>query len=280
MGKFTIENGTYGKKMVLCCKLTENIAEYCAENDIVELELNWSRGFRGDLKPLEKMTYLLGFDIFDYTIENISEIQCLKKLRSLSVSTYCKTPIDLNVFENLVKLSLFWRKGVAGLESLKKLKSLFISGYSPMSRDLSQLAQIKTLEKLSLKAAAIKSVGNIEMLQNLKSLGIYSATELENIDGIRTLVNLKELEIEGCGKIGSIAAVGELAGLEKLSVSNCKRIISLKPVEKLKRLTELRFIESTNIVDGEIAFVKKLPKIKKVIFQNRKHYDLLMNEPV
>ncbi|MDD5135652.1 MAG: hypothetical protein PHP01_09635 [Phycisphaerae bacterium] len=281
MEKFIIEKGEFGKKMVVLGELTEDIVEYCAGNGIVELELNWAKGFRGSLDMLEKFIGLLSLEICDYTIEDIAVIHRLKDMkhiRRLSISTYCKTPIDFGGFENLSHLSVFWRKGIIGLDRLQKLKSLFIYKYNPQGGDLSQLAQIESLEELSLKVPNIKSIGDVQMLKNLKSLGIYAATKLESIEGIKLLPNLNTLEIEGCSKINDISAIGELAGLVKLSVSNCKRIESLRPVEKLENLSELRFIESTNVIDGKVAFIKNLPRLKNVIFQNRRHYDFKREE--
>jgi hypothetical protein len=281
MENFIIEKGRYGKKMVLCGKLSENIVKHCADNGIVELELNWAKGFRGGLNLLEEFGGLLALEICDYTIEDITVIHRLKDIKGikeLNIRTYCKTPIDFSGFENLRRLSVFWRKGIIGLDRLKNLKSLFLYKYNPPSGDLSQLARIESLEELSLKVPNIKSIGDIRTLKNLKSLGIYAATKLENIEGVKLLPNLNTLEIEGCGKINDITPIGELIGLEKLSVSNCKRIESLRPLEKLENLSELRFIESTNITDGGIAFIKKLPSLKNVIFQNRRHYDLKREE--
>src|SRR3990167_1926118 len=117
MKKFIIEKGRFGKKMVLCAPLAENIAEYCAENEIVELELNWAKGFRGDgLSALRKMTQLISLEICDYTIANISDIHFLDNLKNLKISTYCKTPVDLSRFGRLEELSIFWRRGVVGFD--------------------------------------------------------------------------------------------------------------------------------------------------------------------
>ncbi len=275
MEKYIIENSKYGKKLILCSTLTEETVRYCLENDVRELELNWAKGFKAEnLSLIKNLTELQMLDICDYTIKDVSGIHCLKNLKELHISTHCKTPIDLSNFGRLESLALFWRKGASGFESLKNLKKLFLYKYNPACKDLSELTALEKLEYLSLKLPAIEAVGNLENLRSLKFLGIYGGTKLQNIDGLTGLENLQTLEIDTCKKIGSINIVGQISSLENLSVSNCGEIESLKPISKLVNLTELRFIESTNITDGDIKIVSNLPKLEKIIFQNRKHYNL------
>ncbi len=275
MKNFIIENGKYGKKLVLCSTLTEHTVEYCMKKEIRELELNWAKGFKAEnLSFLENLTELQAFTICDYTINDISQIERLKNLRELQISTYCKTPINFNNFPKLETLSLFWRKGVSGLENLKNLKRLFLYKYNPACKDLSELSSLKNLEYLSLKIPSIQSVGGVEKLSGLKFLGIYGGTKLQNIDRLAELESLQTLEIDTCRKINDITVIGKLAGLQTLSISNCDDIESLKPISKLANLTELRFIESTNIKDGDIKIVNGLPKLKTIMFQDRKHYNL------
>jgi len=274
MKNFIIENGKYGKKLILCSTLTEETLQYCADNNIQELELNWAKGFKAkNLSLIKNLTELQALDICDYTIKDIIAIHCLKNLKELHISTYCKTQIDLSSFKQLETLSLFWRKDVSGFENLKNLKKLFLYKYNPACKDLSELSAIESLEHLSLKSPAIEAIGSIRKLHNLKFIGIYGGTKLQNIDGLAELENLKTLEIDTCKKIDDINVVAQIPSLEILSVSNCGSIESLKLISKLVNLTELRFIESTNIKDGDIKIVSGLPRLKKIIFQNRKHYN-------
>ncbi|HAL45873.1 MAG: hypothetical protein A2Y12_14590 [Planctomycetes bacterium GWF2_42_9] len=276
MKNFIIENSKYGKRLILCSKLTEEVVRYCIQNDIKELELNWAKGFKSDdLALLKDLSQLEAFDICDYTIKDISGIGSLRNLKELNISTYCKTQIDLSNFTQLESLSLFWRKNTIGFEKLKNLRKLFLYKYNPITKDLSELAALDSLEYLSLKSPSIESIGNVTSLkQNLKFLGIYAATKLQNIDSLAELTNLQTLELDTCKKINQLDAIGKMKSLEKLSISNCGSIESLEPVSKLMNLNELRFIESTNIIDGNINIVSSLPKLEKIVFQNRRHYNL------
>lgn len=277
MKEFIIENGKYGKRLVLCSVLTEEIARYCIDNKIKELELNWAKGFKAEnLSLIKGLDFLEAFDICDYTIKNISDICFLENLKDLHISTYSKTPIDLSNFKQLESLSLFWHKGVSGLDKLQNLKKLFLYKYNPASKDLSEISYLKNLEYISLKSPAIESIGMIENLKNFNFLGIYGATKLMNIEGLAYFKYLKRLEIDTCRKINNINILEQMPSLETLSISNCGDIESLEPIRKLQNLTELRFIESTNIIDGNIKIISELPKLKKIIFQNRKHYNLKM----
>lgn len=56
-----------------------------------------------------------------------------------------------------------------------------------------------------------------------------------------------------------------------MKIDNCGDIESLKPIQHLKKLKELSFAESTNILDGDLSPCKG---IKSVGFMERKHYTL------
>jgi hypothetical protein len=57
-----------------------------------------------------------------------------------------------------------------------------------------------------------------------------------------------------------------------LDFNNNGDIASLKPIEFLKSLQRLTFYESTNIVDGDMAPLKKHKKLTTISFKNRRHY--------
>ncbi|MEN6384743.1 MAG: hypothetical protein ABFD79_06060 [Phycisphaerales bacterium] len=127
MKKFTIKNGKYGKRLILCSKLTEEIIGYCIDKDIKELELNYAKGYKAEnLSLLKDLTHLLAFEILDYPDYSLDEIHYLRNLKELTISCYDKTPINLTQFRELENLSIYWRKGVIALDKLSNLKELFI----------------------------------------------------------------------------------------------------------------------------------------------------------
>jgi hypothetical protein len=53
---------------------------------------------------------------------------------------------------------------------------------------------------------------------------------------------------------------------------NIGNIETIKGIENLKDLNDFIFYESTNILDGDLYPITKLENLKKIAFQNRRHY--------
>jgi hypothetical protein len=57
-----------------------------------------------------------------------------------------------------------------------------------------------------------------------------------------------------------------------LHLTNLGAIETLAPLRALKGLETVMFVESTNVEDGHVAFLREIG-VRKVWFQDRKHYD-------
>ncbi len=265
--------------MIVCGEFDEALAEVCARKKVAELELNWANGFKGDnLSFLQNLPFLTSFTICDYNIKDISGVHYLVNLRHLKISTYCKTALDFSVFKNLEDLSLFWRPKTKVLSNCDKLKKLFIYKYNPQSKDLSGLSGLGQLRNLSLKMPTLFSLNGISSLDSLAAVGIYGATKLVSIEGLAELKGLKELALDCCKRIDDLGEIARLENLESLSVSNAGKIKTLSHLTGLKKLAMFNFVESTNVADGNLEFLKALPKLREISYQNRAHYNLKREE--
>ena len=92
-----------------------------------------------------------------------------------------------------------------------------------------------------------------------------------SLAGIEELANLEELDINTC-RVGSIEEVGFLLGLKRLHLTNDGDIKSLKPLEILNGLEWVTFVQSTNIIDGDLSPLLRQKNLARVSFQNRRHY--------
>ncbi len=91
----TLENGRYGRRAILNSAWLDYFVQYLADNAVVELELNYAKGWHGQsLSFLAELPSLKAFEIFDFNIPDIKEIHRLHNLRRLGVTTYCSTEID------------------------------------------------------------------------------------------------------------------------------------------------------------------------------------------
>ena len=70
----------------------------------------------------------------------------------------------------------------------------------------------------------------------------------------------------------SLATRVEVGFLGSLGLDNMGDIQSLKPLAQLSQLHRVTFVESTNILDGDLSPLVGLPSLELVSFQNRRHY--------
>jgi Leucine-rich repeat (LRR) protein len=266
-----IENGEYGRRAVLHSHWSDQLINYLAENNVVELELNQGKGWRGsDISFLSSLPDLEAFEILDLNIRDVSPIHHLHKLRRLGVTTYCSTGIDFSAFPELESCGLEWRAKSASLFKCLTLTDLFVSRYR--GRDVVPFTNLINLERLAILTAPIKTLHGLNSLTRLRYLRLGDLRRLISLEGIEGLASLERLEIGTCRHIGSIDQVSSLVNLKKLYLNNDGAIESLKPLSKLNGLEEVTFSETTNISDGDLSPLLQLEKLSSISFQNRRNY--------
>jgi Leucine-rich repeat (LRR) protein len=268
---FLLEQGPYGLRAVLTSHWTANVERQLLKTPISELEFNYAKGWLGqELPSLGAFPDLLAFTIIGMSIKSVSPIHSLHELRSLKVLTHCKTEIHFDQFPRLLECGIEWRTGAKSLFECISLKKLFINRYS--GQDTSAFAKLRTLESLTLLGSPIKSLGGLKNLADLRFLRLGALRSLATLKGIEELTCLERLEINTCRRISSIEEIGTQMNLQELYLDNVGDVRSLKPLSRLLRLRRLTFVESTNILDGELSVLFGLPMLELVSFQNRKHY--------
>jgi Leucine-rich repeat (LRR) protein len=276
MAEFVIEQGKYGKRLVLESReWSKDLTQCCLENDIKELYLNISFGWAGgDLSFLKDLKGLWALDILTDYVEDPSPIHHLTKLRILSVGEILKGQIDFSKFPHLEVVSVNWSPKVKSIFDCKSLKKVLLCKYKSKDGDLSLFNNLPNLESLCFKICNINRIGGISNLRNLKELEIHWASKLDSLQGLESLTTLKKLAIETCRSLRRIDEISALTNLEWLDLSNNGRIETIKPLARLKKLKKLLLIESTNIVDGDLSVLLTLPNLRDVSFGERRHYNL------
>lgn len=271
---YKITKGAYGPRICLFSGWSDDIENLIKKKKILELELNYAKGWpRGsELSFLRNVKQLRGLELLDYVVSDINVINELVELRSLKINSACNNLIDFNSFPNIEDISLEWYPNAESIFNCVTLKRVFINCCN--IKDLSVFKKLVNLKYLSLKSPKIESVGIIPSLKNLEFLALGNAKILKSLHGLEVLENLKELEIKKCRNVSNIEPLKYLKNLQRLLICDCGNIDSLKPLETLSELREIYFYESTNIVDGDLTVIKRLPKIKDTSFQDRKHYNL------
>ncbi len=268
---YVLEKGEFGLRAVLTSSWTEDIKRSLLKQPVAELELNRGKGWHGqDLSFLSEFPELLALKIIGKTAESVSPIHVLHNLRALHIIAYCKTEIRFSEFPDLIECRLQWRPKATSLFDCVGLKNLFLIGFTGSNTD--RFGKLKNLESLAILGSPIRNLQGLRPLVHLRSLRLGDLRKLETLRGIEDLTRLEKLEINTCRKIRSVDEIAPLINLRELYLDNIGDIQSLKPLASLHQLRRLTFAESTNILDGDLSGLLRLPNLETVAFQNRKHY--------
>jgi hypothetical protein len=240
-------------------------------DDVRELYLNHARGWSGaTLDFLETIPELVAFSILDFTIKDVTPIHRLSALRSLEVSTYCKTLIDFHRFPELERCVFYWRSGSESLFEREALRWLFLHRYSGSTSD--PFAGLIGLQELSIANSELREIESLAALKSLRCLGLYNLKKLVSLRGLEELAQLDALEVNGCKGIRQIDELAALVHLRRLQLNDDGPIASLSPLRGASGLEEVLFYESTNVLDGDLSPLAELPRLQHISFQNRRHY--------
>ncbi len=289
---FLIRENDFGKALILKDSQFIESAEFVIKENIEGLEINDALGYNiNNLDFLNLFPYIKHIRILNRLID-LNGLYNLKKLETLYLGDESKQELDFTIFKNLKRCSFAWRKNADSIFEIKNLTWLSVAKFPYNSlekfaafKDLTYLRvgssklenlfcplKLPKLNMLSLSSLPlITSLDGINSFPNIESLEIYNLKNLSNLNSIKSLVRIKKLTFENCKKLGNINQISNLKNLEILHINNCDDIKSLNPIIDLKKLTTLLFIESTNIIDGNLNLIKN--KFFKVLsFQDRKHY--------
>jgi len=277
--KFKVIEGVYGPRLEMHSPWTSQIEKIISKRGIVELELNDGKGWKGmDVRFLKSsnLQNLKALEILDFLVDNVEDIHHLHDIKHLEVSTYCKTPIDFTAFPQLESVAIEWRANSKSIFKAHTLREVFVNNYTGSS--LKPFAELDQLESLRLKSPRIREIGDLSTLRKLRDFALVNATRLTSLEGIQVLKTLEHFEANHNRRISNIEQIGSLTELRHLEIWDNREIDTLRPLLSLKNLEELFFYESTNIVDGDVACLMQLPKLRKTSFQNRRHYNCKREE--
>lgn len=256
--------------IVLETNWTSTHREFIANNKIRHLRLSEHMGWKdSNIDFLDDLNLIEGIEIYSNRIKNINPLQHFTTIKHLAL----ECPFNSFCFSKLIELDrlfLRWRPKSDDIFSLKNLTHLNIVNYPDF--DLSSLSKMIKLKSIKLVSRNLRSLTGLENFQALKSVDLFQCTKLENIKAIQSCKSIESIHIESCKKIPNISPIKSQIELKHLSLNNCGDIESLTPIALLNNLETLSFTEDTKIIDGNLTFISNLKNLKKVIFNNRKHY--------
>lgn len=222
----------------------------------------------------------------------------LRNLKSLTLAI----PADQVPFADLPLLEKCalsgQRRFPEGLGACPRLASLSLTDCQFKTLEpLAGLARLTRLELVSVKAPSLAPIGGLSGLRHLtvsrcnerdlhflagctslETCFILAAPKLETLEGLEKLARLAELRLAGAGKLEDLGPLRGLAHLQQLILESCPNVASLRPLTKLNRLETLLLWETTSVKDGDVRCLSVLPKLRKFVFKDRKHYNVSARE--
>lgn len=201
---------------------------------------------------------------------NINAIEAMTSLETLNLKCITKEKIDFTKLTNLKECVISWWPGAISIFQVITLESLYLDEFK--SDDYSELANLTKLKRLVIGNSNIKDINFLKFLPKLERLELANCRKLNDFTPIKSLSRLKWLSIDGIQSMSNVNYLDGLENLEYLDISNCKDIESLGMVGGLKNLKAMFFTGNTNIVDGDLIPLTKLPKLAMLAFRSQKHY--------
>lgn len=276
---FKVESGEFGLRLALQDSWSDDVAHYMRSHSIRELRLNFNHVKNisvGSLSFLNTLPDLEGLVLLDHSIQDLSPVNQLVSLRSLSLGYGVKTLRNSVLLASLTKLErLYLSEQIPNEEdvfSCTSLRRLSMTKF-PAKGGSTPFSNLINLDSLSLSASGLSEIRSFATLKNLEEIDMALMKHLSSLEGIEQLTKLRRVKLEDCPNVGSIEQLASLCELEFLWLYDCGDIESLSSLRSLKNLREINIGGNTNIVDGDVAVLKSLPHLERVGVVHRKHYN-------
>lgn len=242
------------------------------------LVLNYALGFG---EP--SLNFLTGFPlreliVIDRRLTDIDPIYSLaSSLRVLQITIDPGIGLDLTRLPGLEELAADWSQVSRTVASAHSLRVAHLRGYAP--DDLLPLSGLSRLSELVMKdRPRISTLGGLENLPFIQTLGVYLAKNLSDIEQLAQATALERLALEGCKRIHSISSLRHCRELRSLNLGECGDLASIAPLGELSKLEEVRLFGSTRIADGDLKPLLSLPRLRELRMMERRSYEPSVKE--
>ncbi|MEA2495924.1 MAG: hypothetical protein QOJ29_3835 [Thermoleophilaceae bacterium] len=269
---WVIEDGDDGRRLVVTGRWTPEAAAAVASGDVDELWLNYARGFaEPDLDFIQDWP-LLRLLVIARTIEDVSPVERLSSLESLSIEPSRHAQLDLSRLPRLRDLFAFARLVEESLADARNLERLAL--YQSRAETVAAIALPNTLRELELTdSSRLTTLAGVERLDRLERLKVALAPQLREVRSVAALAGtLSILELETCRKLSSLAGVESLAKLRHLEFGDCGAIPTLAPLRPLHELQGVYAWGDTRIEDGDLSPLAELPRLAELRMRDRGEY--------
>lgn len=166
-----------------------------------------------------------------------------------------------------------WRgewKAFSRLPRNAALRYLFVWHHRSEDGDLGNLDLPARLTYLELLSSNVRNIGRLPA--GLRRLELRRCVKLETAHGLATSCpELRHLHINTSRKFHDWPALLKLKKLEVLCLNGCGDLPNLRFLAGFRRLRDFRFV-GTNVVDGDLSPLLRLPKLENVGTMDKRHY--------
>lgn len=170
----------------------------------------------------------------------------LWSITELTVPEDVKDFRDLSYFIGLTSLTIQNQSGLPlqFLSSMNKLEALDLSGSRVSREDLTAIAALPKLKKLSLTRCGLSNIDALSGVLSLRELDL-SENSIQNISALSSLAALQSLDLHG----NAISNLSGLTGLNELKALD----LSFNSVASLDTIGACPKLESLNISDNQLT---------------------------
>lgn len=223
-----------------------------------------------DLSFLPETPRIRGVEIMSENVTDLTPIQQLAGIELLALWCPARGVLNFLCFNKLRILFLVWRKAFESVFALTTMANINIVDYP--AKDLTVWKRMGSLRKLKLSSAKLQSLEGIQSFANLKSFTLFQCRKVESLRPLETVRSIEGIKLEKCSSIGDLSPVAKLENLRELAIIDGGQIGSLAPIANCKKLEFLQVAGNTTVTDGDFTPLTTLPRLKKVLLRNRKHY--------
>lgn len=237
----SVEDGPYTEPITLPAGETTIYAISVADNGLVS--------------PVSVFGYTVGGVIEPVTFEDLSVEQAIRESLNADADSLLYTsdlwkiteftaPSGATSYADISRLSYLESltiedqsfESLSFLSGLNYLTELNLVNCKFSSEELSTIAALPMLHKLTLSGCGLSTVSGLEQAQGLTYLDLHSNT-IRNLEPLAALMHLQELNMQH-NALTSLSALGALSNLEWLDVSY-NSLTSIAPIATCVKLTYL-----------------------------------------
>lgn len=269
---YEIYSGYFGKKIRVLKPLNRKLLETIRRLKINHLEfLSFWVESDLDLGLLEDLPGLEALTIHTEVPLDWSPLQRLQGLHYLKLKTSGFKPqsLDFTRFKSLHTAHLTWHQEWSSILECTSLQHLTIEHTRGLP--VLELGKLPRLVEVGIRECKGLQGLIFAPKQRVESLSIGASRSLQRIVPLHVLESLKYLAIGGHTRL-DLQFLHDCPALRKLWLNGVGKIPTLEFLSACENLEYLQMLFSTNVEDGNLNVLARLPKLRIARFENRRHY--------